>query len=75
MQHTKHSIKKSNLLRSLYSIHAIHDFIEVHHSGTLLINIHAVQAVCDKRRLAYLQVNKVNIVVKCFQRFPILKVF
>ena len=52
MQHTKRSIKKSNLLRSLHSIHAIYDyFTDVHHSGTLLINIHAGQAVCDKRRL------------------------
>ena len=52
MQHTKRSIKKSNLLRSLHSIHAIHGyFTDVHHSGALLINIHAGQAVCDKRRL------------------------
>ena len=50
--HAKRSIKKSHLLRSLHSIHAIHDyFTDVHHSGTLLINIHAGQEVCDKRRL------------------------
>ena len=78
MQHTKRSIKKSHTLRSLHFIHAIHNyFTGVHHSGTLLINIHAGRwcATNTNCRLAYWQVNKVNIVGKCFNRFPITKLW
>ena len=56
-----------SVLRSLHSIHAIYDyFTDAHHSGTLLINIHAGRRCATNAdcRLAYWQVNDVNIVVK-----------
>ena len=73
MQHTvKRSIKKSHLLRSLHSIHAIHDyFTDMHHNGTLWINIHAGRRCATNAdcRLAYRQVNEVNIVMKALTDF------
>ena len=77
MQHTvKRSIKKSHLLRSLHSIHAIHDyFTDVHRNGTLWIKHTCGQAVCNKRRLqtCILAGKRGKQCCESFNRFPITK--